>query len=99
MKLNKLPSLQFVITDRMSLLLLLSLNGRSIPLKRRSLQGENGKLKLISSEMDQAEYKQGDFFYVLYSLIQHSFICHPSDSIVSKDAGIEPRTGIGSKTV
>ncbi len=27
------------------------------------------------------------FFYV----IQHCFICRPSDSTVSKDAGIEPR--------
>ncbi len=30
------------------------------------------------------------FFYVRY--IQHCFICRPSDSTVSEDAGIEPRT-------
>ncbi len=29
-------------------------------------------------------------FYVRYS--QHCFICRPSDSTVSEDAGIEPRT-------
>ncbi len=34
-------------------------------------------------------YKRGDF---LKSFIQHCFICRPSDSTVSKDAGIEPRT-------
>ncbi len=31
-----------------------------------------------------------DFFYVFF--IQHCFICRPSNSIVSEDAGIEPRT-------
>jgi hypothetical protein len=31
------------------------------------------------------------FFYVRYS-IPHCFICRPSDSTVSEDAGIEPRT-------
>jgi hypothetical protein len=32
-----------------------------------------------------------DFFLLLY-VIQHCFICRPSDSTVSADAGIEPRT-------
>jgi hypothetical protein len=32
-----------------------------------------------------------DFFHFMY-IIQHCFICRPSDSIVSEDAGIEPRT-------
>ncbi len=31
------------------------------------------------------------FFYSMYC-IQHCFICRPSDSTVSEDAGIEPRT-------
>jgi hypothetical protein len=31
------------------------------------------------------------FFYIGY-FIQHCFICRPSDSLVSVDAGIEPRT-------
>jgi hypothetical protein len=31
------------------------------------------------------------FFLFMYD-IQHCFICHPSDSTVSEDAGIEPRT-------
>jgi hypothetical protein len=30
-------------------------------------------------------------FYIRYD-IQHCFICRPSDSTVSEDAGIEPRT-------
>jgi hypothetical protein len=30
-------------------------------------------------------------FYLMY-VIQHCFICRPSDSTVSEDAGIEPRT-------
>jgi hypothetical protein len=38
----------------------------------------------------------GRFFRIFLLLcmccIQHSFICRPSDSTVSKDAGIEPRT-------
>jgi hypothetical protein len=33
---------------------------------------------------------QNSLFY-MYD-IQHCFVCHPSDSTVSKDAGIEPRT-------
>jgi hypothetical protein len=32
-----------------------------------------------------------EFFLVLY-LVQQCFICRPSDSTVSEDAGIEPRT-------
>jgi hypothetical protein len=32
-----------------------------------------------------------DFFIFMY-VIQHCFICHPSNFIVSEDAGIEPRT-------
>jgi hypothetical protein len=33
------------------------------------------------------------YFYLLMCFIQHCFICRPSDSTVSEDAGIEPRTG------
>jgi hypothetical protein len=32
-----------------------------------------------------------DFFFFMYD-IKHCFICRPSDSTVSEDAGIEPRT-------
>ncbi len=32
-----------------------------------------------------------DFFF-FYVLIQHGFICCPSDRTVSEDAGIEPMT-------
>ncbi len=35
----------------------------------------------------------GDFFgFLCISFIQHCFICRPSDSTVSEDAGIEPMT-------
>ncbi len=34
-----------------------------------------------------------DFFFFMYD-IQHCFICRPSDSTVSGDAGIEPRTAV-----
>jgi hypothetical protein len=38
------------------------------------------------------DIKQGDFFdFFMYS-IQHCFICRPSDSNVSEDGMIEPRT-------
>jgi hypothetical protein len=50
-------------------------------------------------------FKQGgilDFLFSMYC-IQHCFICRPSDSTVSEDAGIEPRNvanfGIGSQTL
>jgi hypothetical protein len=36
--------------------------------------------------------KQGVFLDIFMNYIQHCFICHPSDSTVSEDAGIEPRT-------
>ncbi len=39
-------------------------------------------------------FEKGDIFGFLKYFIQHSFICHPSDSIVSEDAGIEPRTSV-----
>jgi hypothetical protein len=37
---------------------------------------------------------KGDLFlvFLLMYVIQHCFICRPSDSTVSEDAGIEPRT-------
>jgi hypothetical protein len=34
----------------------------------------------------------GGIFYFFSYFIQHCFICRPSDSTVSTDAGIEPRT-------
>ncbi len=44
-----------------------------------------------------------DFFAFMY-VIQHWFICRPSDSTVSEDAGFEPETvacdfGIDSQTL
>ncbi len=36
--------------------------------------------------------KGGFFVCFLMYVIQHCFICRPSDLTVSKDAGIEPRT-------
>ncbi len=38
------------------------------------------------------------FFFFLY-FIQHCFVCRPSDSTVSEDAGIEPRAGIFKKSM
>ncbi len=37
---------------------------------------------------------KGDFFFLFFFMynIQHCFTCRPSDSTVSEDAGIEPRT-------
>jgi hypothetical protein len=35
---------------------------------------------------------KGDLFGFFMYDIQNCFICHPSDSTVSGDAGIEPRT-------
>jgi hypothetical protein len=32
------------------------------------------------------------WFFLLMYVIQHCFLCRPSDSTVSEDAGIEPRT-------
>ncbi len=47
-------------------------------------------LRLICTQ----EAKQGDFldFFSSMYCIQHCFICRPSDSTVSEDDGIEPRT-------
>ncbi len=36
-------------------------------------------------------FLQGDF-WIFLCFIQHCFICRPSDSTVSEDAGIEPWT-------
>jgi hypothetical protein len=40
------------------------------------------------------EIERGDFigFFIFMYVIQHCFICRPSDTSVSEDAGIEPRT-------
>ncbi len=37
------------------------------------------------------DYQNWIFFLIMYD-IQHCFICRPSDTTVSEDAGIEPRT-------
>ncbi len=42
------------------------------------------------NESVRGDYKRGIFFSVY--CIQHCFFCRPSDSTVSEDAGIEPRT-------
>ncbi len=48
---------------------------------------------LIHSSLVPAEdsHPQGLTFHFLKQLLQHCFICSPSDSTVSEDAGIEPR--------
>ncbi len=45
-------------------------------------------ISLLTIEVRQYFFLQGDVLYC----IQHCFICRPSDSIESEDAGIEPRT-------
>jgi hypothetical protein len=46
------------------------------------------------------KYFFGGFFFFFSYYIQHCFICRPSDSTVSTDAGIEPRTvATGALTV
>jgi hypothetical protein len=48
---------------------------------------------LISSWSFRRTLKGDCFgFFTFIYVIQHSFICRPSDSTVSDDAGIEPRT-------
>ncbi len=50
-------------------------------------------LFFIGSWVKSQKLKQGEFlnFFRMY-FIQHCFICQPSDSTVSEDAGIKPRT-------
>ncbi len=43
------------------------------------------------NENEKGDFSVFFFFYILY-VIQHCFICCPSDSTVSEDAGTEPRT-------
>jgi hypothetical protein len=43
----------------------------------------------FDSTKEPSEFKQGDFLDILKL---YCFICRPSDSTVSEDAGIEPRT-------
>ncbi len=47
--------------------------------------------------MEAVENHKGEFlgfflFLFFMYVIQHCFICRPSDSTVSEDAGIDPRT-------
>jgi hypothetical protein len=45
----------------------------------------------------QNEQTKGDYFVFKIHSIQHCFICRPSYSTVSEDAGIEPRS-VGTTT-
>ncbi len=64
-------------------------------LSKRSRQRVNrsGSLLLACSQASLNQNSKGflGFFLFMY-VIQHCFFCRPSDSIVSEDAGIEPRT-------
>jgi hypothetical protein len=83
----------FLIADPDSLSLDLH-KGR--PSYRRSLQPSEENIQHFCSffYFCGSFFKQGDFFDFFFSMyyIQHCFICRPSDSTVSEDAGIEPRT-------
>ncbi len=48
----------------------------------------------VASIEDIFFFFKGDFleFFIFIYVFQHCFICRPSDSTVSEDAGIEPRT-------
>jgi hypothetical protein len=46
----------------------------------------------LQHEFECIILKSGDFFSFFVLLHKHCFICSPSDSTVSEDAGIEPRT-------
>jgi hypothetical protein len=57
---------------------------------------QNGKVKpsFKCKKKQKIKKKHGDFLDFFFSMycIQHWFICRPSDSTVSEDAGIEPLT-------
>ncbi len=53
------------------------------------------KLIIANDKRRMTPYLRGIllvFFFFLIYVIQHCFICRPSDSTVSEDAGIGPRT-------
>ncbi len=60
------------------------------------------ELHYIIIEMGSLKGRFFRFFLFMYN-IQHRFICRPSDSTVSEDAGFEPRTvcdyGVGCQTL
>ncbi len=59
--------------------------------KRRSLFRKWHSKREKNCYLFFTKHKQGDFFLCTYC-IQHCIICRPSNSTVSEDAGIEPRT-------
>ncbi len=74
------------------------------------IQPANSGLLIHKLIIKYEQHLKGDFldFFFFYTIfiIQHCFICRPSDSTVSEDAGIEPRTvattgdyGIGYQTL
>ncbi len=75
------------------LLLLLPLQprgSRSVPVPHRSGSAPGPRTANTAKRIK----KKGEFFWFFLFMydIQHCFICRPSDSTVSEDAGIEPRT-------
>jgi hypothetical protein len=47
---------------------------------------------MISEHVNSVLYSSHPMLFTTMYCIQHCFICRPSDSSVSEDAGIEPRT-------
>jgi len=83
---QKLPQMQQQLTSRAATVDFTPTTTYSIYFK-----SSNGYINSGNSlnQLQQQFFKR-DFF--LMYVIQHCFICRPSDSNVSEDAGIEPRT-------
>ncbi len=54
--------------------------------------GQAGHWRAASSLQVSALTSRGIFYRFFHYFIQHCFICRPSESTVSEDAGIKPRT-------
>ncbi len=49
-------------------------------------------MRVVYKQHQKVTYIKNDYFVFFMFFIQHCFICRPSDSTVSEDAGIGPRT-------
>ncbi len=56
-----------------------------------SCRRKHGRATNLATHLPTTFFRRIFWFFFMYD-IQHCFICRPSDSTVSEDAGIEPRT-------